>query len=487
MAHIANIQEVFSGSPTHLVRADEVPLSASVDASRTDIIQLRDDNVIAVGDQHVRGLQDGEAHILNALAVSRHLGALTLRSFCDLGVLSNTEDDDEVRQFVGMFQLLAGKLVARDGTRLIEAYQDEQQARGYRLADSVQLDEYERTEAPLIGRGNGWLVEVALSDAGQSLDWQDSAIPDDADRPHYFEEPPDIDLVQLYFNAMGRIARLDDEQSVQLLHKIADGDLQARKEYIEANLRLVIRFAKEYAGRGVPFLDLIQEGNIGLIEAVDSFDINRGNAFSTYAAWWIRKYLRLCLVEQGSGNRLPRSVLEDANKLNKAATKLREQGGSPPTLQELADETGIAIDRVRRLRSSGVREWSMAERFAAFTAYSPNDMSMPMADTEHTAVTAVLAAQAKGVINNKVLSEREIMIVTLRCGLFNGEEWSLTTIAKRMGVTRSRIGQIFDNAVVKINDTLGWAPKRTKKAVNRTTSSRTRKVTRRVLRNPGTE
>ncbi|MFC1686438.1 RNA polymerase sigma factor RpoD [Patescibacteria group bacterium] len=258
------------------------------------------------------------------------------------------------------------------------------------------------------------------------------------------------DSVQMYLREIGKTNLLTGEEEVSLAKRIARGEQAARKKLVEANLRLVVSIAKNYTGRGLSLLDLIQEGNIGLFRAVEKFDYTRGYKFSTYATWWIRQATTRAIADQSRTIRIPVHMVETINKLTQIQRNLVQELGREPTSEEIASEMDIPSDKVRQIikvsqetvsldTPVGDEEDSKLGDFIEDEeSLSPRDKSNLNLLTEH--VHEVI----------QFLSPREQKIVKMRFGLESGQSHTLEEVGKEFGVTRERIRQIEAKALEKI-------------------------------------
>ncbi len=258
------------------------------------------------------------------------------------------------------------------------------------------------------------------------------------------------DPVRMYLREIGRVPLLRAEQEVHYAKLIERGDMAAKAALTEANLRLVVSIAKKYGGRGVSFLDLIQEGNLGLIRAVEKFDYHRGYKFSTYATWWIRQAVTRAIADQGRTIRVPVHMVEAINKLVRVSRRLAQELGRDPTDDEVAEELGLTPDRVKEIRKIARDPVSLQTPVGEEDDASLGDF---VEDKEATtpsdaASMAVLHTQVEDLLNT--LLPRERRVLQLRFGLTDGHERTLEEVGKRFGVTRERIRQIEAKALRKL-------------------------------------
>ncbi|HUQ23067.1 MAG TPA: sigma-70 family RNA polymerase sigma factor [Gaiellaceae bacterium] len=249
------------------------------------------------------------------------------------------------------------------------------------------------------------------------------------------------DALQLFLREAGRHALLTAPQEVELAKKIEDGDMLAKQQMIQANLRLVVSIAKNYRNQGLPFLDLIQEGTLGLIRAVEKFDWRRGFKFSTYATWWIRQAVARALADKARTIRMPVHIVERLQKMNRAERTLWTQLGREPTLDEIADEASLPLQQAIEVRAAARASTSLDQPVgetddAVFGDFVAGEGPLPEEQVEISlrsqALREALAA----------LSERERQVVVLRYGLADAEPKTLEEIGRRLGLTRERVRQI---------------------------------------------
>lgn len=258
------------------------------------------------------------------------------------------------------------------------------------------------------------------------------------------------DPVKMYLKEIGRVPLLSIEEEVELAKKILDGDAHARQRLTEANLRLVVSIAKRYVGRGMHFLDLIQEGNVGLIKAVEKFDYTKGFKFSTYATWWIRQAITRAIADQARTIRVPVHMVETINKLKKVQSQLLHENGKEPTEDQIAKEMGLSVSRVREIIRVAQEPVSME------TPIGPEEDSRLMDFIRDEDALAPDDAALKTITNEdidkvlKTLSPREEDVIRLRFGLYDGRCHTLEEVGERFEVTRERIRQIEAKALRKL-------------------------------------
>ena len=258
------------------------------------------------------------------------------------------------------------------------------------------------------------------------------------------------DPVRMYLKEIGQIPLLSADEEVELAKLVSEGDQRAKNKLTEANLRLVVSIAKKYSGRGLHILDLIQEGNTGLIRAVDKFDWTKGNKFSTYATWWIRQAITRAIADQARTIRVPVHMVEVINKTTRCNRKLVQELGREPTVEEIAAELNLPVEKIIE-----------ANRTAADTL----SLDTPVGDEEDTSIgsfvedertpgpadatsNAMLAEALKEILDT--LTEREADVLRMRFGMYDGRTHTLEEVGQQFGVTRERIRQIENKAIRKL-------------------------------------
>lgn len=266
------------------------------------------------------------------------------------------------------------------------------------------------------------------------------------------------DHVKMYLKEIGKVNLLDAAQENELAHRMADGDEEAKKKLVEANLRLVVSIAKRYVGRGMMFLDLIQEGNLGLIKAVDKFDYTKGFKFSTYATWWIRQAITRAIADQARTIRIPVHMVETINKLVRVSRQLVQELGREPKPEELAAELNMSVEKVREISKISQEPVSLEtpigeEDDSHLGDFIPDDDAPAPSEA---ASFVLLKEQLVDVL--KTLTPREEKVLKLRFGLEDGRQRTLEEVGKEFNVTRERIRQIEAKALRKLRH-----PSRSKK------------------------
>ncbi|MBU5669963.1 RNA polymerase sigma factor RpoD [Peptoniphilus sp. MSJ-1] len=266
------------------------------------------------------------------------------------------------------------------------------------------------------------------------------------------------DPVRMYLKEIGKISLLTADEEVEIAKRMEAGDPFAKKELAEANLRLVVSIAKRYVGRGMSFLDLIQEGNLGLMKAVDKFDYTKGFKFSTYATWWIRQAITRAIADQARTIRIPVHMVETINKLVRVQRQLVQELGRDPQPEEIAAEMNLDVERVREIQKIAQEPVSLEtpigeEEDSHLGDFIPDEEILSPSDA---ATFTLLKEQLNTVL--ETLTEREKKVLTLRFGLDDGRARTLEEVGKEFDVTRERIRQIEAKALRKLRH-----PSRSKK------------------------
>ena len=285
--------------------------------------------------------------------------------------------------------------------------------------------------------------ELLLDDLEEDVDVDkiDISVPDGVS----IEDP-----VRMYLKEIGKVPLLSAEEEIELAKRMEEGDEQAKQKLAEANLRLVVSIAKRYVGRGMLFLDLIQEGNLGLIKAVEKFDYRKGYKFSTYATWWIRQAITRAIADQARTIRIPVHMVETINKLIRVSRQLLQELGREPQPEEIAEVMDIPVERVREILKISQEPVSLEtpigeEEDSHLGDFIPDDNMPVPADA---AAFTLLKEQLVEVLDT--LTEREKKVLTLRFGLEDGRARTLEEVGKEFNVTRERIRQIEAKALRKL-------------------------------------
>ncbi len=294
------------------------------------------------------------------------------------------------------------------------------------------------------------LGDEDIVDADVDIDLRDLEEEDLVDPVDLAAEYSLDDPVRMYLKEIGQVKLLSAEEEVELAKRVSEGDQVAKNKLTEANLRLVVSIAKKYSGRGLHILDLIQEGNTGLIRAVDKFDWTKGNKFSTYATWWIRQAITRAIADQARTIRVPVHMVEVINKATRCNRKLVQELGREPTVEEIAAELNLPVEKIIE-----------ANRTAADTL----SLDTPVGDEEDTSIgsfvedertpgpadatsNALLAEALKEILDT--LTEREADVLRMRFGMADGRTHTLEEVGQIFGVTRERIRQIENKAIRKL-------------------------------------
>ena len=258
------------------------------------------------------------------------------------------------------------------------------------------------------------------------------------------------DPVKIYLKEIGRVPLLSPDEETELAKRMAEGDSYAKKRLSEANLRLVVSIAKKYVGRGMQFLDLIQEGNLGLIKAVEKFDYEKGYKFSTYATWWIRQAITRAIADQARTIRIPVHMVETINKLIRESRQLLQELGREPLPEEIAERMGISVERVREILKISQEpvslETPIGEEEDSHLGDFIQDQNVPV--PAEAAASNLLRDQLNEVLDT--LTEREQKVLRLRFGMDDGRARTLEEVGKEFQVTRERIRQIEAKALRRL-------------------------------------
>ena len=310
-------------------------------------------------------------------------------------------------------------------------------------------DQFDAMNIPVVTAELDLGDDLDMGDDGDidlsGLDEEDLVDPVDLAAEYSLDDP-----VRMYLKEIGQVRLLSAEEEVDLAKREAEGDQYAKNKLTEANLRLVVSIAKKYSGRGLHILDLIQEGNTGLIRAVDKFDWTKGNKFSTYATWWIRQAITRAIADQARTIRVPVHMVEVINKATRCNRKLVQELGREPTVEEIAAELNLPVEKIIE-----------ANRTAADTL----SLDTPVGDEEDTSIgsfvedertpgpadatsNALLAEALKEILDT--LTEREADVLRMRFGMYDGRTHTLEEVGQIFGVTRERIRQIENKAIRKL-------------------------------------
>ena len=337
----------------------------------------------------------------------------------------------------------SGKLTTQEITDVLESCD----------FDAEQIDKlYDDVEANHIDIIDDFTVDEDL-DAALYL-----ANDDDLDMALSTDQIAIDDPVKIYLKEIGRVPLLTPEEEIELAQRMAQGDPYAKKRLSEANLRLVVSIAKRYVGRGMQFLDLIQEGNLGLIKAVEKFDYTKGYKFSTYATWWIRQAITRAIADQARTIRIPVHMVETITKVKKVSSTLLHKNGREATAEEIAEELKLPLDRVREIIRISQDPVSLEtpigeEEDSHLGDFIPDEEAPAPAEA---ASQMLLKEQLDDVLGT--LTEREGKVLRLRFGLDDGRQRTLEEVGKEFNVTRERIRQIEAKALRKLRH-----PSRSKK------------------------
>jgi len=339
------------------------------------------------------------------------------------GPVEDVLDTDEARTL-----LEAGRSVGRLDAEEIALALDELDL------DAGQMDEF----------------YAALEDA--QIEVVPAADADEAETVTEFDAEPEIstDTLQLFLKDIGKVPLLTAAQEVELAKRIERGEHAAKQAMVEANLRLVVSIAKRYRNQGLPFLDLIQEGTIGLVRAAEKFDWRKGYKFSTYATWWIRQAVARAIADKGRTIRMPVHVVEKLNRIHRSERKLRAELSREPTSAEIAIDLELSIEEVEQIRRSAQAPVSLekpvGDEEESELGHFLTDLSVPLPD--EAAETALRREALRGILSK--LSERERQVLELRYGLDGQQPRTLDEVGRTFNVTRERIRQIEHQGLKKL-------------------------------------
>ena len=304
-----------------------------------------------------------------------------------------------------------------------------------------KIYDYLESNGIFVDRSNDEPDRRMLDEAEEEIDPNDISVP---------EGIGTNDPVRMYLKEIGNIPLLTPEEEVELAKEMKEGSKQAAKKMAEANLRLVVSIAKRYVGRGMQFLDLIQEGNVGLIKAIEKYDYTKGYKFSTYATWWIRQAITRSIADQARTIRIPVHMVETMNKLTKVQRSLTQELGREPSVEEIAENVHMDVNRVREILK-------LAQETVSLETPVGSEEESHLADfieDDHTPLPSDEAAfgQLKDDIRSVLdkLNEREQKVLRMRFGLDDGKEHTLEEVGQELHVTRERIRQIEAKALRKL-------------------------------------
>ncbi len=344
----------------------------------------------------------------------------------------------------GLLELAKSKKMVLEDTEIIRFFNDAKEI-------ELNMENMERIFA-FLESNNVDILTITEEEGDEELLLED--IDDDVEVEQIDISVPDgvsiEDPVRMYLKEIGKVPLLSAEEEIELAKRMEAGDEEAKQKLAEANLRLVVSIAKRYVGRGMLFLDLIQEGNLGLIKAVEKFDYRKGYKFSTYATWWIRQAITRAIADQARTIRIPVHMVETINKLIRVSRQLLQELGREPQPEEIADVMDIPVERVREILKISQEPVSLEtpigeEEDSHLGDFIPDDNMPVPADA---AAFTLLKEQLNEVLDT--LTEREKKVLTLRFGLEDGRARTLEEVGKEFNVTRERIRQIEAKALRKL-------------------------------------
>ena len=313
-------------------------------------------------------------------------------------------------------------------------------------APESSAEEIEPKAAVLVSEETDKLEQVEEVAAVAHAGTEESAAPRERERTSYDGDT----AIKLYLREIGQVKLLTPEEEITLAARIKKGDKKARELMIKANLRLVVKIARDYEGIGLPLLDLISEGNIGLMKAVERFDPAKGGKLSTYGSWWIKQSIKRALANQSKTIRLPVHLVDKISKMRRTSMRLQEELGREPSDEELGEELGITAARVSQMRMAAIRPTSLdapigdedSNNFAEIV--QDENADSPYQQLEDKTVTKMLQEMVK------TLDHREATILRARFGLDGGPQKTLEEVGVKFGVTRERVRQIQNIALKKL-------------------------------------
>ena len=344
-----------------------------------------------------------------------HIDVDTLIEKSKKGKLSREELDEAIDEY---------NLDVDSIDKLYETLEDN----GINFDGDFSKDEMNEIENEVVQFGTGESLEYLLEQEGLATD----------------------DPVRLYLKEIGKVPLLTNEREKGLAERMMAGDETAKTELVEANLRLVVSIAKRYVGRGMYFLDLIQEGNLGLMKAVEKFDYTKGYKFSTYATWWIRQAITRAIADQARTIRIPVHMVETIHKVSRYSRQMMQELGREPTPEEIADKLGMSADKVREIIKVGQDPVSLEtpigeEEDSHLGDFIPDDDTPSPAETTST---NILREELEKQLHT--LTPREEHVIKLRFGLYDGRTRTLEEVGKEFDITRERIRQIEAKALRKL-------------------------------------
>ena len=313
-------------------------------------------------------------------------------------------------------------------------------------------DTFDALGIPVVGAE----LDLEMSDDSLAMD-MDPADLHEAGEEEELVDPLELaaeynldDPVRMYLKEIGQVRLLSADEEIELARRVAEGDKAAKDKLTEANLRLVVSIAKKYSGRGLHILDLIQEGNTGLIRAVDKFDYTKGNKFSTYATWWIRQAITRAIADQARTIRVPVHMVEVINKATRCNRKLVQELGREPSLEEIAAELNLPIEKIIEANRTAADTLSLDmpvgdEEDTTIGSFVEDDNTPSPADATSNTLLAEALTEILG-----TLTDREADVLRMRFGMFDGRTHTLEEVGQIFGVTRERIRQIENKAIRKL-------------------------------------